>query len=128
MERTAGTMNFCQHRRKFTMQIEGPFNIRVVTNEDSQTRELQLSFTAAFQQMNLQQRMEDFRQHMSDLQQSVTDTEDDATRQGMLTILQISEQLLPHMEADEIPLDETIVIEIGPSSPFDQILSSAKLK
>jgi len=110
------------------MQIEGPFNIRVVTNEDSQTRELQLSFTAAFQQKNLQQRMEDFRQHISDLQQSVADTADEATRQGMLTILQISEQLLPHMEADEIPLDETIVIEIGPSSPFDQILNSAKLK
>lgn len=110
------------------MQIEGPFNIRVVTNEDSQTRELQLSFNAAFQQKTLQQRLEEFRQHIVDLQHSIQDTDDEASQQGMLTILQISEQLLPHLEADEIPLEETIVIEIGPASPFDQILSSAKLK
>lgn len=110
------------------MQIEGPFNIRVVTNEDSQSRELQLSFTSAFQQKNLQQRLEDFRQHILDLQHSVENTDDTAAQQGMLTILQISEQLLPHLEADEIPLEETIVIEMGPASPFDQILSSAKLK
>jgi len=110
------------------MQIEGPFNIRVVTNEDSHSRELHLSFTSAFQQKNLEQRLADFREHISDLQKSIADTQDEASQQGMLTILQISEQLLPHIESDEIPLEETIVIEIGPASPFDQLLSAATLK
>ena len=110
------------------MQIEGPFDIRVITNEDSQTRELHLSFTPAFQQQNLEQRLNEFRQHINDLQQSIHNTQDDATQQGMLTILQISEQILPHLEADEIPLEETIVIEIGSASPFDQLLSGATLK
>ena len=110
------------------MQIQGPFNISVVTNEDSQTRELHLGFTDHFRQKNLQQRLDDFRQHMSQLSQDARSEQDEASQQGMLTILQISEQLLPHLENDEIPLEETIVIEIGPSSPFDQILSGAKLK
>ena len=110
------------------MQIQGPFHINIVTNEDSQSRELQLSFTAEFQQKNLQQRLEDFRQHLSDLQQSLQSEQDEATKQGMLTIFQISEQLLPHLENDEIPLEETINIEIGPASPFDTLLSGAKLK
>ena len=110
------------------MQIEGPFNISIIDNESSAGRELHVSFSTEFQQKNLEQRLEDFRQHISDLQQSIQQTEDEASRQGMLTILQISGQILPHLAEDEIPLEETIVIEIGPTSPFDHLLSAATLK
>lgn len=110
------------------MQIQGPFDIKVITNEDSQGRELHLTFTNDFRQQTHELRLENFRQHMLDLQQSVQQTDDPAEQQGMLTILQISEQLLPHLEQDEIPLEETIVIEIGSTSPFDHLLDSAKLK
>ena len=36
--------------------------------------------------------------------------------------------LLPHIEADEIPLNEMIVIELGPSAPFEHLLDNAILK
>lgn len=40
-------------------------------------------------------------------------------------MLQIVEELYPHIEQDEIPLDETIVIEMGASSPLDKMLQGA---
>ena len=110
------------------MLIEGPLNIQIVDNSDSGSRELHLSFSPEFQSLDLAARTSDFQNHITTLQQQSQATEDAATQQGMLTILQISEQLLPHIESDEMPLSETIVIEIGPSSPFDQLLSSATLK
>lgn len=110
------------------MQIEGPFNIQVVDNTDSQSRELQLSFTHEYQALETEARIESFRQHITDLQKTIDHETDPNSQQGMLMILQISEQLLPHIEADEIPLTEMISIEMGPSSPFDHLLDKAKIK
>ena len=110
------------------MLIEGPFNIQVVDNSDSGNRELHLSFVTEFQNQDLETRCSSLRDHIARLQDESQATDDPATQQGMLTILQIAEQLLPHIESDDMPLNETIVIEMGPSSPFDQILSSATLK
>jgi len=39
----------------------------------------------------------------------------------MLTIQQIAEQLLPHVEANEIPLEDAIVFNIHADSPFGNI-------
>lgn len=107
------------------MQITGPFHIKIIDNTDTLSRELHLSFTPRFQQSPLPARMDILRDHMLQLQQNVEQVEDEATRQGMLMLLQIAEQLYPHIEQDEIPLDETIVIEIGSSSPLDKLLQGA---
>lgn len=110
------------------MQIEGPFTIRVVDNTDKQSRELQLSFTQDYRTQQTEARIEAFRQYIVNLHNAVDQESDPDTQQGMLMILQISEELMPHIEADEIPLNEMIVIEMGPSSPFDYLLDNATLK
>lgn len=110
------------------MQIEGPFSISVIDNSDNQSRELHLSFNSEFQAQTPDARTESFTQYMQQLQQDIDQEQDANTQQGMLMILQISEQLQPHIAADEIPLSETIVIEIGPSSPFDHLLDKAIIK
>jgi len=110
------------------MQIEGPFSINVVDKSDSPSRELHLTFTAEFQNFSLNQRTNEFTNYLNQLQQDIQTTDNDAEKQGMLTILQIAEQIFPHVESDEIPLQETIIIEMGPSSPFDDLLRSATLK
>ena len=48
----------------------------------------------------------------------------------MITIMQVSQELMTHLKSDEIPLDKTIVIEIGPiqTSPFDDLLRGATIK
>ncbi len=110
------------------MQIQGPIKIHVIDSASGQGKELHLTFTDSFQQLDLESRLAEFNDHINILRQQIQATDDAATQQGMLTILQISEELLPHLAEDEIPLDEAIVIEIGQMSPFDNLLSSAKLK
>ena len=112
------------------MEIQGPFTIAVNDNSETGLRELHLGFKPAFQQQDLQSRLDAVKRYMSDLQKDI-DTETDANnQQGMITIMQVSQELLPHLETDEIPLNETIVIEIGPiqTSPFDDLLAGATLK
>ena len=113
-----------------TVEIQGPFTIAVNDNSETGLRELHLGFKPAFQQQNLQNRISAVKTYLHELQSDI-ETENDANnQQGMITILQISQELLPHLESDEIPLDETIVIEIGPiqTSPFDDLLAGATLK
>lgn len=110
------------------MLIEGPLNINVVNNSDSNSRELEITFTDQFQSLDINSRINDFKNHITQLNEGIHKITEPAEQQGMVAILQICEELLPHIEADEIPLNETIAIEIGQSSPFDQILASATLK
>ena len=110
------------------MQIQGPFKITIIENTISQGKELHLMFTDNFRGLGHNNRVAEFNDHINILRQQIQNTDDPATQQGMLTILQISEELLPHLVEDEIPLEETIVIEIGQTSPFDHLLSGAKLK
>ncbi|MDH5570744.1 MAG: transcriptional regulator [Gammaproteobacteria bacterium] len=110
------------------MQIAGPFTIKVIDNAGTQSRELQLAFTAAFQALPLAERSRKFADYIQSLQADILATDDPQNQQGMLTIQQICEQLLPHIQDDQLPLDETIVIEMGETSPFDHLLNSAILK
>ena len=110
------------------MQIDGPFSINIVNNSESKTRELHLKFNKSFQTSSLEDRTGSMNSYINSLKLDLNGSLDEQSRQGMLTILQITEQLLPHIINDEISLDEKIIIEIGPSSPFDQLLSSATLK
>jgi hypothetical protein len=110
------------------MLIQGPININVVDNSDSHSRELEITFTSEFQALNINARIDDFENHITQLKQGINAIDEVSEQQGMTAILQICEELLPHIKADEIPLSETIAIEIGQSSPFDQILASATLK
>ncbi|MDH5735962.1 MAG: hypothetical protein OEY87_07550 [Gammaproteobacteria bacterium] len=110
------------------MQIDGPFSISIVNNAESHTRELHLKFYDSFQNSLLDDRIALFSNYIGSINTNLINEFDTQSRQGMETILQISEQLLPHIINDEISLDETIIIEIGPSSPFDHLLNSATLK
>ena len=112
------------------MEIQGPFTIAVNDNNETGLRELHLGFKPAFQQQNLQNRLNAVKDYLSDLQKNIEAESDANNQQGMITIMQISQELLPHLKSDEIPLDETIVIEIGPiqTSPFDDLLAGATLK
>lgn len=112
------------------MEIQGPFTISINDNHDSGTRELHLGFKPAFRQLALEQRIDMIRSHLNELEQSIRSTTDNADQQGMLTIYQVTSELLPYLESDEIPLEETIIIEIGPSlsSPLDDLLRGATLK
>lgn len=52
----------------------------------------------------------------------LAEAEDSDDRAAMLVVQQVSEQLLPHVAAGEIPLTETIVIQMGSDSPVAHLL------
>jgi len=111
------------------VQIQGPFTIAINDNSETGLRELNLGFKPVIQQLDLDGRLSSIKDYLAELHKSIDAESDTTSQQGMITIAQIVQELLPHLEADEIPLDETIVIEIGPvqSSPFDDLLRGATL-
>ena len=103
------------------MEINGPFKIGSMQN-DLGGHELHLDFTTEFRAMNSAQQADSFQNYITSLinENSRLD-ENNANRQGMLTILQVAEQLMPHIQANEIPLEETIVISLQQDNPFGNI-------
>lgn len=95
------------------MEIQGPFKIEYSEDANQGIRELHFTFTGLFRALGLEQRIATFEAYIEQLINDVNKTEDLNKRQGIITILQISEQLLPHLKANEIPLNETIVVEMG---------------
>lgn len=103
------------------MEIKGPLNIGVLDN-DTGGRELHLSFKPEFRILNVQQQSENFQTFIKTLINEIHKLdENDDNRQGMATILQICEQLQPHIDANELPLEETIVVNIQTHNPFGNI-------
>ncbi len=103
------------------MEINGPFKIGNMQN-DLGGHELHLDFTAEFRAMNSAQQADSFQNYITSLINEISRLdENDANRQGMLTILQVAEQLMPHIQTNEIPLEETIVISLQQDNPFGDI-------
>ena len=107
------------------MEITGPLNIGVLDN-DTGGRELHLSFKPEFRVLNLPQQTASFQDFIKTLINEIHQLdEDDINRQGMMTILQICEQIQPHIDANELPLEETIVVNIQSHNPFGNITISS---
>lgn len=103
------------------MKITGPLKIGILEN-DMGGREVHLDFVSDFRALNLQQQIEAFRKFIVDLANDINALDDNnADKQGMLTIYQICEQMMPHIEANEIPLEETIVVNFESENPFGNI-------
>ncbi len=100
------------------MLIEGPLKIGVLDQPDGLGRELHLSFGPAFRTLDLAGQGAALRRYVGELRQQIEAVSDmtDRDRQGMLIILQIAEELLPHVAAGEMALEETIVVEMGPET------------
>lgn len=96
------------------MEISGPLTIGVVEKLEGPGRELHIGFRDDFRRLPLAAQGKAFRDYLAALNAAVyTLTEDDPDRPGILLIQQIAEQLLPHVEAGELSLGDTIVVEIG---------------
>ena len=103
------------------MLIEGPLNISVEDNSGG-GRELRLEFTPEFKALNLQQQSDSFHEFIHFLKTEIDILEEhDPNRQGMLTVQQIAEELLPHIESNEIPLEDAIIVNLQANNPFGTI-------
>ena len=98
------------------MEIQGPIKIGVLDNPETTGWELHLDFTDEFKKLDLTQQGQVFQGYISELAQEVTSRDEaDRNRAGMLIVQQICEQLLPYIQAGEMALEETIMVEIAQS-------------
>ncbi len=93
--------------------IEGPLRISTETSEESSGFSLQFSFTEEFQKLELAEQVKEFASYLKKLQDASASLEaSDPNQQGLLIVLQVGEQLLPLIEEGELPLSETLEVEV----------------
>lgn len=110
------------------MHIEGPLKIGIVDKPDTLERELHLDFTEAFKRLKLEEQGPAFDAYLAGLRQQIGLTDGDSTdRQGMLLVLQVAEQLAPYIRTGELPLHETIIVEITPDTPLHRFMAGQPL-
>lgn len=94
------------------MSVTAPFSISV-QDPSPDLRELHFSFTTEFQQMSVEQRLETIRAYIESLLRQSQTLHDANEQKGLMTVIEISEQLLPHIQSDSLPLEQTLVVEMG---------------
>lgn len=94
------------------MNVTPPFDIAVHDPKPT-LRELHFSFTSAFQAMNVDQRLEALRAYIESMINQTEDLQDESAQRGIITVIQITEQLLPHIQSNNLPLHETLIVELG---------------
>ncbi len=101
------------------MDIQGPIKIGVVNDPETTGWELHMNFSDDFKSADLAQQGQIFMDYLTTLGREISAREDDdQNRVGMLIVQQIGEQLLPYIQAGEMALEETMVVEIGREQAF----------
>ena len=107
------------------MLNEGPLNISLMET-DTGARELHIDFTDDFKALKIPERVEEIKKVINHLKTEINILEEDDTeRHGMSMVLQLTEEILPHIEIDNISLEETIVGDIQNDNPLGKILTQA---
>ncbi len=95
------------------MDIAGPLKIGVVEPSPQGNYELHIDFDEAFKAADLATQGEQFRAYLAGLGVALAKGDlDDRNAQGVMLVQQICEQLQPHIEAGEVAMGETLVIEV----------------
>ena len=111
------------------MDAAAPFDISV-QDPKPDLRELHFSFTDDFQKMAVDQRLEALRAYVESLIKQAETVVDAESQRGIITVIQITEQILPHIQSDSLPLQEVLIVEIGGAaegSSLDDLLGKARL-
>ena len=108
------------------MQINGPLKLQIIEEEGN--RELHIKFKEDYQQLDLKNRVEKMKQHLKVLHTSFHASNDAAEQQGMQMIIQVVSQILPLIEANEVACDETIILDLGSTSPINDLIKEATMK
>lgn len=99
----------------------GPLKIDVFDN-DTGDRELHLSFVDDFRILRVHDQSTSFQEFIQYLTNEIQKLgENDADHAGMVTILQVCERLQPLIDANKLPLEETIVVTFDTQNPFGNI-------
>ncbi len=97
-----------------------PFTISV-QDPAPNLRELHFDFSHEFRQMSVEQRLESLRAYVESLIQQARGLTDESSQRGVMTVIEITEQLLPHIQTDSLPLEQTLIVEMGEGAEGDSL-------
>ena len=101
-----------------------PFSISV-HDPKANLREMHLAFSAEFQIMSVEQRLECLRAYLESMLTQAKTVTDAASQRGLMMVIELTEQILPHIQSDAMPLHETLIVEMGEAadgSSLDELL------
>jgi|GEM_PF-3155339 len=107
------------------MLIDGPLKLQIIEKDGN--RELHITFNEDYQQLDLQNRAEQMKQHLNDLHAKYNASNDAAEKQGMQMIIQVVSQILPLIESEKIATEETIILELGKTTPINDLMSNVNV-
>lgn len=106
------------------MEIDGPLKYKIISYDDSDDREIHVDFKQEFQKLELHEQANQFTEHVSSLRaEAAALVEGSEEKAGMLFVLQFLEELVPHIQAGAVPLDEAIVVKLQEQSPLNNLIS-----
>jgi len=109
------------------MEIEGPLKFSIVSFKGSDDHEIHAVFKEEFQKLELKEQARQFTEHVSALQARADSLEESSEeRTGMLFVLQFLVELVPHVQAGAVPLNETIIVKMQDESPLSNLISGLK--
>lgn len=104
--------------------MEGPLKFQIVSLDDSSDKEIHVDFKKEFLQLKKEEQATQFYDHVNSLKSHANKLEEDSQeRQGLLFVLQFLEELVPRVQAGDIPLDETIIVKVMDESPIKKMIS-----
>lgn len=104
------------------MDINGPIRIGVLDHMETGGRELHITFTDEFKTLGLAEQGAEMQRYLGELGEEIARRDEaDPNRTGMLIVQQLCEQFLPFIQAGEMALQDTIVVEIGQSPDISLI-------
>lgn len=110
------------------MLIEGPFKLSIMESDSTSAREMHVKFTQGFKDTSPAQRIQTLDDYVSELETGIAKIEgDNPERQGMQLVLQIAQQLRSYIVADELELDQTIIIELQEQNTLNNLISREDL-
>lgn len=108
--------------------MQGPLKFQIVSFDDSSDREIHVDFKSEFLQLKLGEQASQFSDHVSSLKLQADQMEEDSQElQGLLFVLQFLEELVPRVQAGDIPLNETIIVKVMEESPIKQLISGLQI-
>ncbi len=107
------------------MELSEPFTLSI-QNPKPNLRELHIDFTPAFRELSIDERLENLRVYVQALIQQSESLQDPDAQRGVIMMIEIVEQILPHVQSDSLPLEQTLIVEMGEGgegSSLNELLS-----
>lgn len=106
------------------MLIDGPFTVKLIENTGNLGREIHINFVKDFCSLDVKKQAKVFADYITLLHQQLkTLAQDSQEFQGMMYIAQFSESIYPHIVGEELPLEETLIIEMEPENPLTTLIN-----